>query len=60
MLRLVGCELLKLRRLAFPKAMDILDNVIPYIGGEEEKLEYEPAKIMGTFDGAPARPNRRR
>lgn len=33
-------------------SMDILGNVIPYIGGEEEKLEYEPAKIMGTFDGA--------
>lgn len=34
-------------------SMDIIDNVIPFIGGEEEKLEYEPAKIMGTFkDGA--------
>lgn len=33
-------------------SMDILDNVIPYIGGEEEKLEFEPAKIMGKFDGA--------
>lgn len=32
-------------------SMDILDNVIPYIGGEEEKLEFEPAKIMGKFDG---------
>ncbi len=31
--------------------MDILDNVIPFISGEEEKLEYEPAKIMGNFDG---------
>ena len=33
-------------------SMDIIDNVIPYIGGEEEKLEYEPAKIMGKFDGS--------
>jgi aspartate-semialdehyde dehydrogenase len=30
-------------------SMDILDNVVPYIGGEEEKLEYEPTKIMGCF-----------
>src|SRR5215212_6095342 len=29
----------------------ILDNVIPYIGGEEEKIETEPRKILGTWDG---------
>lgn len=28
---------------------DILDNVIPYIGGEEEKSELEPLKIWGTL-----------
>jgi len=28
-------------------AMDIMDNVIPLIGGEEEKLEWEPRKILG-------------
>jgi len=33
-------------------AMGIYDNVVPYIGGEEEKLESETLKIMGTFDGA--------
>ncbi len=27
---------------------DILDNVIPYIGGEEEKSEKEPLKIWGS------------
>jgi aspartate-semialdehyde dehydrogenase len=28
----------------------ILDNVIPYIGGgEEEKIETEPLRILGTF-----------
>ena len=26
--------------------MDILDNVIPYIAGEEEKVEREPLKIL--------------
>ena len=29
---------------------DILDNVIPYIGGEEEKSEQEPLKIWGTVE----------
>ncbi len=32
-------------------AMDILDNVIPYIGGEEEKVELEPRKLLGTLAG---------
>lgn len=32
-------------------SMDILGNVIPYIGGEEEKMEIEPQKILGTFTG---------
>ena len=31
-------------------SLDILDNVIPYIGGEEEKLEQEPLKILGRVD----------
>jgi aspartate-semialdehyde dehydrogenase len=30
---------------------DIIDNVIPYIGGEEEKSEKEPLKIFGRLDG---------
>lgn len=29
-------------------SIDILDNVIPYIAGEEAKIEREPLKIMGT------------
>jgi len=28
---------------------DILGNVIPHIGGEEDKVESEPRKILGTF-----------
>ncbi len=32
-------------------SMAILGNVIPYIGGEEEKVETEPQKILGFFDG---------
>jgi len=30
-------------------AMDITDNVIPYIGSEEEKIERETRKILGTL-----------
>lgn len=29
-------------------SLDIVDNVIPYIGGEEEKVECETQKILGT------------
>ncbi|MGH2524334.1 MAG: aspartate-semialdehyde dehydrogenase, partial [Anaerolineales bacterium] len=31
-------------------SLDILDNVIPYIGGEEEKVETEPRKMLGRFN----------
>jgi len=34
------------------RRMDIYDNVVPYIGQEEEKMETETLKIMGKFDGA--------
>ena len=30
---------------------EILDNVIPYIGGEEEKSEQEPLKLWGSIQG---------
>jgi aspartate-semialdehyde dehydrogenase len=30
---------------------EMIDNVIPYIGGEEEKSEKEPMKIWGRLDG---------
>jgi aspartate-semialdehyde dehydrogenase len=30
-----------------PSSLDIVDNIIPYIGGEEEKSENEPKKILG-------------
>ncbi len=32
-------------------AMDLLDNVIPYIEGEEEKVEWEPRKMLGKIGG---------
>ena len=30
---------------------DMLDNVIPYIGGEEQKSEQEPLKVWGKIEG---------
>lgn len=29
--------------------IDILDNIIPYIGGEEDKMEWETKKILGKL-----------
>lgn len=31
-------------------SLDIIDNVLPYIGGEEEKIETEAKKILGRFN----------
>lgn len=31
-------------------SLDAIDNVIPYIGGEEEKVEWEPRKMLGQFE----------
>ncbi len=35
----------------FETMPEIVDNVIPYIGGEEEKSEVEPLKIWGKAEG---------
>ena len=35
----------------FERWPEMLDNVIPYIGGEEEKSEKEPLKIWGKIEG---------
>jgi aspartate-semialdehyde dehydrogenase len=32
-------------------SLDILDNVVPFISGEEDKMETEALKILGSFDG---------
>jgi aspartate-semialdehyde dehydrogenase len=31
-------------------SLDALDNVIPFIGGEEEKLSFEPRKMLGKVN----------
>src|SRR5438477_7029225 len=33
-------------------SLDILGNVVPFINGEEEKLEAEPQKLLGRWDGS--------
>jgi aspartate-semialdehyde dehydrogenase len=33
-------------------SLDIIGNVIPFIGGEEEKMEQETLKILGTLGAA--------
>ena len=35
----------------FDTMPEIVDNVIPFIGGEEEKSEQEPLKLWGTIEG---------
>jgi aspartate-semialdehyde dehydrogenase len=34
----------------FERWPEMVDNVIPYIGGEEEKSELEPLKVWGTVE----------
>ena len=42
-------------------SLDILGNIIPFIGGgEEEKIETEPLKILGTFEHGVVTPARMR
>jgi aspartate-semialdehyde dehydrogenase len=32
-------------------SLDLIDNVVPYIGGEEEKMQVESCKLLGGYDG---------
>lgn len=38
-------------------SLDILGNVVPFIGGEEDKLESEPQKILGTLADRAVQPH---
>ena len=38
-------------------SLDILGNVIPAISGEEEKMQSETQKILGSFDGGSVTPH---
>jgi aspartate-semialdehyde dehydrogenase len=37
-------------------SLDILGNVVPFIGGEESKMESETQKILGSFEGGRIEP----
>ncbi|MCL4562279.1 MAG: aspartate-semialdehyde dehydrogenase [Chloroflexi bacterium] len=32
-------------------SLDVIDNVLPYVEGEEAKLEWEPRKMLGKLNG---------
>jgi len=51
--RLVVATMQALSGAGYPghSAIDMLGNVIPFIGGEEEKLESETRKMLGSFAG---------
>jgi aspartate-semialdehyde dehydrogenase len=50
--RLFAVSLQAISGAGYPgvSALDILDNVLPYISGEEEKIELEPLKMLGKLD----------
>jgi aspartate-semialdehyde dehydrogenase len=37
-------------------SLDIVDNVVPFIANEEEKIEQETLKILGSVEGSTVRP----
>ena len=37
-------------------SLDILGNVIPYIAGEEQKMEAESRKLLGSLNGSAVKP----
>jgi aspartate-semialdehyde dehydrogenase len=51
--RIVATTLQAISGAGYPgvPSMDITGNVIPFIGGEEEKMEQETQKILGDFAG---------
>ena len=55
--RVVATTLQAISGAGYPgvASMDIVANVIPFIGGEEEKMQQETQKILGDFDGSRVR-----
>lgn len=47
------CSMQALSGAGYPgvPSLAVADNVMPYIKGEEEKVEEEPQKLLGNFDG---------
>jgi aspartate-semialdehyde dehydrogenase len=57
-LRVVATTMQAISGAGYPgvASMDINANVIPFIGGEEEKMQQETQKILGDFTGDALRP----
>ena len=51
--RLIATTMQAISGAGYPgvPSMDIMGNVIPFIGGEEEKMQQETQKILGEFKG---------
>jgi len=51
--RLIATTMQAISGAGYPgvPSMDIMGNVIPFIGGEEEKMQQETQKILGEFRG---------
>jgi aspartate-semialdehyde dehydrogenase len=56
--RLIAATLQAVSGAGYPgvASMDILANVIPFIGGEEEKMQQETQKILGAIEDGRATP----
>jgi aspartate-semialdehyde dehydrogenase len=56
--RLVVTTMQALSGAGYPgvASMDVVDNVVPYIGGEEGKMESEPHKILGSLTNGHVEP----
>jgi len=52
-IRVIATTLQAISGAGYPgvASMDIVGNVIPFIGGEEEKMQQETQKILGEFRG---------
>ena len=56
--RIIATTLQAISGAGYPgvPSMDIMGNVIPYIGNEEEKMQEETQKILGAFSGGKLQP----
>jgi aspartate-semialdehyde dehydrogenase len=41
-----------------PASIDLIDNIVPFIGGEEEKSEIEPLKVLGKLENGKIIPDK--
>ena len=57
-LRVIATTMQAVSGAGYPgvSSMDILGNVVPFIGGEEEKMQQETQKILGSIEGASLQP----